>query len=332
MARQPRIHIEGGYYHVMLRGNGGDGIFHGDEDRLRFYLLMQEGVERFGHRIHAFCLMDNHVHLVIQVGKIPLSRIMQNLSFRYTLWFNSQQKRVGHLFQGRFKALLVDEESYLLELVRYTHLNPVRADMVKEPSDYLWSSHLAYLGHKSLPWLTCDAVLSHFSSELADARSKYASFVFDGLSEQHRPEFHCGSADSRVLGDDTFAEKSLAGDAAIVQKVSLDQCIELVARHYKLTPASLSERNRIRKQAEARAVIAWLMRECGDESLTSIAHFFNRDIATMSTAVRKIEKRMAEDGAFRDVLAGLKENTKLRKPDPHSLPNNIAVVCDAASV
>ncbi len=159
--------------------------------------------------------------------------------------------------------------------------------------------------------MTCDVVLSHFSSELADARSKYASFVFDGLSELHRPEFHCGSVDSRVLGDDTFAEKALPGDTAIVQKVSLDQCIEAVTKHYELTPASLSERNRIRKQAEARAVVAWLMRECGDESLTSIANFFYRDVATMSTAVRKLEIRAAEDDVFRGALAMLKNNIKL---------------------
>ncbi len=295
---------------MMLRGNGGDKVFHSDEGRLHFYLLMQEGVERFGHRIHAFCLMDNHVHLVIQVGKVSLSRIMQNLSFRYTIWFNVQRKRVGHLFQGRYKALLVDEESYLLELVRYTHLNPVRADMVQNISDYFWSSHLAYMGHETLPWLTSDVVLSHFSSELADARSKYANFVFDGLSELHRPEFHCGSVDSRVLGDDTFAEKALTGDSSIVKKVSLDRCIEVVTKHYEITPASLSERNRIRKPAKARAVVAWLMRECGDESLTSIANFFNRDVATMSTAIRKLEIHAADDDVFQDVLAMLKNNIK----------------------
>jgi len=295
----------------MLRGNGGDKVFHDDESRLHFYLLMQEGIERFGHRFHAFCLMDNHVHLVIQVGKISLSRIMQHLSFRYTVWFNGQRKRVGHVFQGRFKALLVDEESYLLELVRYTHLNPVRAGMVKSPSDYQWSGHLTYTGEESLPWLTCDVVLSHFSSELVDARLKYASFVLDGLSEQHRNEFHCGSVDSRVLGDDVFAQKSLSGDAGVGKKATLDQCIEVVAEHYELTPDSLSERNRIRKQAEARAVVAWLMRECGDESLTSIAKVFHRDVATMSTGVRNLEKRAAVDDAFRSVLARLKKNIKL---------------------
>ncbi len=100
----------------MLRGNGGQDIFFCPEDRYHLFILMQEGIERFGHRVHAFCLMSNHIHLVIQVSDIPLSRIMQNLSFRYPRWVNSRHKRMGHLFQGRYKALLVDGDSYLLEL------------------------------------------------------------------------------------------------------------------------------------------------------------------------------------------------------------------------
>jgi REP element-mobilizing transposase RayT len=100
MARKPRIHISGGYYHVMLRGNGGVDVFFNEEDRYRFYLLMQEGVERYGHRIHAFCLMSNHVHLVVQVGDVSLSRIMQNISFRYTHWFNGRQSEQAIFFRG----------------------------------------------------------------------------------------------------------------------------------------------------------------------------------------------------------------------------------------
>ena len=113
MARKPRVHYIGALYHVMVRGNDGQNIFTDEEDRYRFYLFLQEGVEKFGHRIHAFCLMNNHVHLAIQVGEKPLSRIMQNLCFRYTQWFNSRQKRVGHLFQGRYKAIVVDADVYL---------------------------------------------------------------------------------------------------------------------------------------------------------------------------------------------------------------------------
>ena len=101
MARKPRVHLPGGYYHVMMRGNVGSDLFFSDTDRSRFLLLLQEGIERDGHRVHAFCLMTNHVHLLIQVGEIPLSRIIQNLGFRYTRYINSRRQTFGHLFQGR---------------------------------------------------------------------------------------------------------------------------------------------------------------------------------------------------------------------------------------
>ena len=116
MARKPRVHYPTALYHVIMRGNARQDIFFDYEDRIRFYLLLQEGTEKYGHRIHAFCLMTNHVHLAIQVGDVSLSRIMQNLTFRYTKWINWRQNRSGHLFQGRYKAVLIDADSYLLEL------------------------------------------------------------------------------------------------------------------------------------------------------------------------------------------------------------------------
>ena len=124
MARRARIHYPGAIYHVMLRGNGGQDIFFDDSDRVRFYELLEEGVERFHVRIPAFCLMGNHAHLVVQVAEIPLSRLIRNVSFRYTRYRNAKERRTGHLFQGRYKAIVFDEESYLEELVRYIHLNP----------------------------------------------------------------------------------------------------------------------------------------------------------------------------------------------------------------
>ena len=123
MARKPRIHYPGAFYHVILRGNDGQDIFYTKIDRSRFCELLQEGIERYEHRIHGFCLMSNHLHLIVQAGDIPLSRILQNVSFRYTRYINKKKKRIGHLFQGRYKAILIDADSYLLELVRYIHLN-----------------------------------------------------------------------------------------------------------------------------------------------------------------------------------------------------------------
>ncbi len=127
MARHPRIHLAGALYHVMLRGNGGQSVFIDDEHREHFESLVGEGVARFEHRIHGYCWMANHVHLAIQVNQVPLAKIMQSLSFCYTRWLNKRQNRIGHLFQGRYKALLVDADAYLLELIRYIHLNPIRA-------------------------------------------------------------------------------------------------------------------------------------------------------------------------------------------------------------
>lgn len=152
MPRQPRIHFPGAVYHVMLRGNGGQDIFLDSGDRSRFLFLLQQGVERFGHRIHAYCLMSNHVHFALQVANVSLSKIMQNLGFRYTQYFNRKLERSDHLFQGRFKAILLDEENYLLELVRYIHRNPVRAGMVKDLDEFVWSSHGCYLGAGATPW------------------------------------------------------------------------------------------------------------------------------------------------------------------------------------
>ena len=116
MARKPRLHVPGGLYHVIWRGNEQRDIFFDDEDRQRFYALLSEGVERFGYRVHGFCLMTNHVHLALQAGQDPLSGPLQNLAFRYTQAVNRKRARVGHLFQGRYQALLVDHDAYLLEL------------------------------------------------------------------------------------------------------------------------------------------------------------------------------------------------------------------------
>jgi len=181
MPRKPRIHYSGAVYHVILRGNAGQPIFFADCDRYRFYLILQYVAEKFDCRIHGFCLMTNHVHLVVQTGDIPLSHIMQNLSLRYTKWINFTRSRTGHVFQGRYKALLLDADRYLLELIRYIHLNPVRAGMAATPDEYPWSSHLAYSGNETFPWLTIDWGLSMLSVDIGTARKEYAKFVTDSM-------------------------------------------------------------------------------------------------------------------------------------------------------
>jgi len=297
MARKPRVYYPGALYHVTLRGNAGQAIFFDNQDRTRFCLLLQEGIERFRHRIHAFCLMSNHAHLAIQVGDIPLSRIIQNLSFRYTRWVNWRQSRSGHLFQGRYKAVLVDADTYLLELTRYIHLNPVRAGMVKEPEDYPWSGHGAYLGREGIAWLTTDWVLSQFSERESSARRTYGRFIQDGKRGSHRKEYHMGSGtDSRILGDDPFIDRVLEKEEKKPRhRVGLDKIIQEVRKSFSLEEGEMLVSGKNRRLSKARGMAAWLVMEYGIGTLGELSRRTGRDITTLSSAARRLQIRSKTD-------------------------------------
>jgi len=307
MARKPRVYSPGAPYHVILRGNGGQILFFDDKDRTRFYFLIQEGIERFGHRIHAFCLMSNHVHLSIQVGKVSLSRIIQNLSFRYTRWINWRQGRSGHLFQGRYKVVLVDADIYLQELTRYIHLNPVRAGIIKEPRDYPWSGHRAYLGFEIIPWLTAEWVLSQLSRRLSTARRAYERFVLDGKGTGHQESYYRGSrTDSRILGDDTFIDRILSQKEVMPRsKVSLERILREVCQYYGIEEKDLVSRGKNRRISEARGIAVWLVLELGVCPLGELGKRTGRDISTLSSAVKRLRSRSKTDLKLAKRMEGL---------------------------
>ena len=311
MARKPRLHYLDAFYHVILRGNGGDDIFYSKADRSRFYLLLQEGVERYGHRIHAFCLMTNHVHLVIQVGEVPLSRIIQNVSFRYTRYLNRRRKRIGHLFQGRYKALLIDADSYLLELARYIHNNPIRAGLAKTPADYLWSSHRAYVGRESISWLTTDWVLSQFGKREKKARQKFDDFCNKGKGEERRKEFHSGTFEGRILGDDRFSENVLAmaeEKYAVVQDVK--EIVDVVCKAYRINEQAIVAQGKQQPGAEARAVASYLVQDAEGLLLTDLGSYLHRDIAILSRAAGRLRDRLSANPGLAEKLAEIKGELK----------------------
>jgi len=296
MARKLRIHYPGALYHVILRGNAGDPAFFDVADRCRFYLLLQEGTERFGFRVHAFCCMTNHIHLALQVGEIPLPRIMQNLSLRYTAWINRRRRRTGHVFQGRYKALLIDADSYLLELVRYIHLNPVRAGAANLPEEYPWSGHLTYLGRELLPWLSTDWTLKQFSSISTKARKAYAGFVNEGLAEGRRSEFHSGTCEGRILGDDRFAEEVLHRvNERDRTPILIPAVVEAICDLYGLTPEALRAPGKARPASEARALAALLVRETPHLSLSELGRYVDRDVAALSQAAKRVAMQVLND-------------------------------------
>jgi hypothetical protein len=238
---------------------------------------------------------------------------MQNVSFRYTRWMNWRHKRAGHLFQGRYKAVLIDADSYLLELVRYIHLNPVRAKMASTPEEYRWSSHRAYLKKESISWLTTDCVLSIFCEKENLARRRYQQFLQEAVDDTIKPDFQHGTIEGRILGDDSFAEEALrkSGEPLIV-KVSVDDVLAVVGEHYKLTTTDMAALGRGRRMAEARAVAALIVRETPSLSLSELSKRLNRDLSTLSWGARRIVARAqkAEElAAIVEFLIGQLQNS-----------------------
>jgi len=291
MARKPRLDVPGGLYHVILRGNAQQDIFFDDDDRQVFYDLLGEGCRRFGYRVHAFCLMSNHVHLAIQTSEKPLSLGLHNLSFRYTRHVNKTQDRGGHLFQGRYKALLVDADSYLLELVRYIHLNPVRARLVRDAINYPHSGHTGYMGKRHFEFLTIDWVLAQFGDRADVARKRYSRFVAEGSGEGRREEFHQGLSEARVIGADSFKEQALraAGEGSH-RAPTLDQLVDWVCESAGIHAGELATPSRNRALSRTRALIGWLAKESGAGSLSALARRFKRDVSSLSRGVERIER------------------------------------------
>lgn len=204
MARPLRIEYAGAIYHVTSRGDRREAIYLDDKDREQWLELLGLVCERFNWRCHAWCLMDNHYHVVIETVDGNLSRGMRQLNGVYTQAHNRRHNRAGHVYQGRFKGILVDKESYLLELSRYVVLNPLRAKMVQQLVHYRWSSYRSMIGRASVPdWLETDWLLGHFGKQRVRAVARYVEFVKagKGLKSIWEDKKHPG-----ILGDEVFIE------------------------------------------------------------------------------------------------------------------------------
>ncbi|WP_298273064.1 transposase [Geobacter sp.] len=207
MARPLRIEYPGAYYHVTSRGNEQKDIFKSRKDREKFLSYLESATERYGAVIHAFCLMSNHYHLLLETPAGNLSQIMRHINGAYTTYFNVKRKRAGHLFQGRYKAILVEADEYAAELSRYIHLNPVRAGIVTQPEEYRWSSHRSFIGHGAMPsWLKTDFILGYFGKRASEARKKYRTFV-EGLIGKEYESPLGGTIGSSLLGSPGFIEE-----------------------------------------------------------------------------------------------------------------------------
>jgi REP element-mobilizing transposase RayT len=281
------VQFAGAFYHVIARGNRRQEIFHEDGDYAAYLERLERYRRRDGGTLYAYVLMANHVHLLIETTAVPLSRTMQTLQFTYTQYYNRCYGKTGHLFQGRYKAILCDREAYVLELVRYIHLNPARLRHRLDPWRYRWSSHRAYLGEPGPVQVSTGMVLSQFGCRQGTARAAYLQFLKDGRGLGHQEKFY-DAVNQQVLGDDSFVQtvedrtsKAQVRDASL-PRIAFTPLLSAVARLYDLTPETLIQSGRQRALMTPRAFLVYVAREWSGLPTGELAHRLHRDASMVS--------------------------------------------------
>jgi|CXWL01.1.fsa_nt_gi REP element-mobilizing transposase RayT len=287
MARKPRIDFPGAFFHVIVRGNRRATIFHEEAD----YLAYLDRLERYRQRddvtVHAYVLMTNHVHLLVETGSHPLSRTMQALQFTYSQYYNRRYDKNGHVFQGRYQAILCDRDAYLLELVRYLHLNPARMRTPLSPWTYRWSSHPAYVGRSSPVQVNTTTVLGSFHRQLGPARQAYRRFLQEGLAQGHQARFY-ETVDQRFLGDEGFIEEADRKTAATREvtvrpaRIAFGPLLIAVATICGATPKAILAPGRQRALVPARALFVHLARAWSGLTTRELGRRLQRDPSMIS--------------------------------------------------
>jgi len=272
MARPLRLEFAGAVYHLTARGDRQEPIFLNDADRRKFLDLLGKEVQQQGWICYAYCLMDNHYHLLIETPQANLVAGMRRLNGVYTQAFNRRRKKPGHVFQGRYKSILVDKDYYLQELCRYIVLNPVRAEMVKAPEQWSWSSYCATAGLVKGPgWFSAEKVLDLFTGN----RKRYRGFVLDGIGKGSVWEDLTGQI---YLGGERFLErmqdkvegKAVRGIAKAQlrpKRPGLQEILKTVAAKYGIDPGQVFDR----RHGEAYGAAVYLLRRVGNQPLRQVA-------------------------------------------------------------
>jgi len=278
MARPLRIEFAGALYHVAARGNAQQNIFLNDDDRENFLALLRRANERYHWNCHAYCLMSNHYHLLIETRQPTLSKGMKYINGVYTQQFNRRHERVGHVFQGRFKSILVESEVYLLELSRYIVLNPVRAKMVRSAKDWRWSSYRSTAGlSEPHNCLITDWVLSNFGKQKKRSQEKYRKFVQEGKGQQSP---WSNLKNQIYMGTDQFVED-------VQLKIRPNQSLSDIPRMHTQMPQKplvyYQSGYSDKKLAMANAYLS------GHYTLQEVGHHFGVSYATVSRAVKQLE-------------------------------------------
>jgi len=299
MARALRLSFENAFYHIIARGIRKENIFYSDKDKKVFLDKINETFEKYFFICYAYCLMDNHYHLFIQTPIVNISEGMHYLNTSYANWFKAKYKLTGPIFQGRYKSILIDADSYALVLSAYVHLNPLRAGMVKELEDYSFSSFLDYIGTKKpvIRRLDTSLILSSFSDNTEQAQKMYKQFVLDNR-EMLSPlkDTFKGIA----LGSDAFIKKITEKIRSIVENreiketkfaatYSLDKIIKTVSDYFNINKSEIFKKKRGNIY---RQLTLYLIKRYTDLPLREIGELFNMDYTSVSMMVKRFEKKI----------------------------------------
>jgi putative transposase len=327
MPRQPRLDARGTLHHVMVRGIERREIFRDDPDRGDFVARLATGVEAGAWTVYAWALLPNHAHLLVRTGQRPLARSMRSLLTGYAGAFNRRHRRVGHLFQNRYKSIVVEEEPYLLELVRYLHLNPLRARVIPDLralDRFPWTGHSALLGTVPRAWQDTATILAQFAPTTQRAIRAYRTFMAAGIPAGPRPEFQGGGllrsqggwaavavlrrgreayqGDERILGSSEFVEgyrRALTAAAPVAPRIALETLLTRVCRQVGIPPTALAGGGRTPALTRARAGIAYLWVEVLGRSGRALAP----TLGVHPSAIPKAARRGATSAtAWRRVL------------------------------
>ena len=316
MARQLRIEYEGAFYHVTSRGNLRERIFFDDRDRDNFIDILKRTKERYSYILHAYVLMDNHYHLLIETPLANLKQIMQNINTSYSVSINKKYGRNGHLFQGRYKAIIVDKENYLLELSRYIHLNPVRANIVKYPGEYKWSSYSIFMDGIVTQEVDVTDILSYFSNNMVTARRRYKEFVEAGINDDIRNPFR-EAIEGVILGGEDLIKKikallkgkprdrELCSLKMFQTKVQKDMIVRSVSEFYSLKGADL--RRRTRRYIKQRKVAIYLSKIVNAEKNPVIAEYFGISPQGVSNVITEMELKIEASSRLREEIKKIEE-------------------------
>jgi putative transposase len=317
MARPLRLAFAGGVSHVTARGNERKAIVRDEVDRARFVDTLAAMLDRYRVRCHAWVLMTNHYHLLLETPSPNLSPALRYLNGVYTQAFNRRHRRVGHLFQGRFQAIVVEKDAYLLELCRYVVLNPVRAGVVPAPRAYPWSSYRATAGLTEAPaWLTVDWVWEQCGHRRSAAQTQYRQFVAEGIRQPRRPwEQVVGQI---YLGGEAFVRRVQQHRVPQVEEgeiprsqrqpcwLSPEAVLQRVAQGYGVRVADLLRPTR--RPSEARQVALYGLRRWAGEGLPAIARRTGIGYSAVSRRVSAVAQRLAEERGLRARLAALSDD------------------------